>query len=118
MSDLNSDFIDYIEFGGNYLHQNKQNEAKFRLDEFDPNTAIPTLIEMGYDPDIINKVNIFFSPSSIEEFILFLSEVNGTIQHKFFPSKLTSAQCFICGLSETNHIKGKKSNRDYKSKRK
>ena len=41
MSDLNSDFIDYIEFGGNYLHQNKQNEAKFRLDEFDPNTAIP-----------------------------------------------------------------------------
>lgn len=108
MSDLNSDFIDYIEFGGNYLHQNKQNEAKFRLDEFDPNTAIPTLIEMGYNPDIINKVNIFFSPSSIEEFILFLSEVNGTIQHKFFPSKLTSAQCFICGLSETNHIKGKK----------
>ena len=56
MSDLNSDFIDYIEFGGNYLHQNKQNEAKFRLDEFDPNTAIPTLIEMGYDPDIINGV--------------------------------------------------------------
>lgn len=55
------------------------------------------LIEMGYPPQMINKVYVFLRPRSIEEAAILLSEIDGIYQHDFYYSSTAGRNCFICG---------------------
>ena len=63
-----------------------------------------TLIEMGYPPQMVNKVYVFLRPRTLEEAALLLSEINGIYQHDFYYSSNAGSKCFICGADEKNHI--------------
>ena len=55
---------------------------------------IATLIEMGYNEDLVKRLYIFAKPESIEQAIIAMSEENSIIQHFFYGSK-KSNRCLV-----------------------
>ena len=68
---------------------------------FDKDVA--TLIEMGYNEDLVKRVYIFIKPESIEQAIIAMSEENSKIQHLFYGSK-KSDKCLVCHECKEKHM--------------
>ena len=64
---------------------------------------IATLIEMGYNEDLVKRLYIFAKPESIEQAIIAMSEENSIIQHFFYVSK-KSNRCLVCHESKEKHM--------------
>jgi hypothetical protein len=69
-------------------------------------TEESTLIQMGFEQKLIQKVYTFLHPTSLNQAIDFMTEINGIYQHHFFFSTRSPSpsKCFICGKSPMNHI--------------
>ena len=66
---------------------------------------IHTLINSGYNKNIVVKLYLIMKPKNVEEAIEFLSKKNGLNQHMFYPKLKRRNKCEICGDFEKNHIK-------------
>ena len=76
-------------------------QTRRRLD-----TEEETLIQMGFDQKLIQKVYTFLYPTSLYQAIDFMTEINGIYQHHFYFSTRSPSpsKCFICGKGPMNHI--------------
>ena len=67
---------------------------------------IESLVQMGFDKKIINKVYIILKPPNIDRAIDYMSEIDGIYQHNFIESTNPKEKllCFICKKSNKNHL--------------
>lgn len=70
------------------------------------------LIKMAYKEELIDMLNLFFQPQSVEDAIGLMSKDKGVWQHNFIEDE--GNKCLICH-EETDHIDKKlaKANEDY-----
>ena len=76
-------------------------------EELDENIKrdIHTLIDSGYNKNVIVKLYLILNPISIEEAIEYLSKKNGLYQHIFYSNSKKINKCVICGYNRNQHIK-------------
>ena len=67
---------------------------------------IESLVQMGFDKKIINKVYIILKPPNIDRAIDYMSEIDGIYQHNFIESTNPKEKllCFICKKPKQNHL--------------
>ena len=95
-----------VDLNNNLLVDNHEDlvpKIKFpSIDKFF-NKDVATLIEMGYNEDLVKRVYIFIKPESIEQAIIAMSEENSKIQHLFYGSK-KSDRCLVCHECKEKHM--------------
>ena len=67
---------------------------------------IESLVQMGFDKKMINKVYILLRPENIDRAIDYMTEVDGIYQHDFIESTNPKEKllCFICKKPKQNHL--------------